>query len=204
MREGYVGYFLCGRRVGNQPEPLGRWLVKSSRTDVGEALRDFLGGTVKEFISNESRGVEVFTDAERVEILIDGSEAVRLEMVLWDYSGVVHHCDGRAYLSPMDVHGATCGCPSRIEDRKLEAKKGKGPQPDTQISFRIAKFPGLGSFYFRSSSWGVFDAANTIKGAVAGRERETLCELSIERLELESPAGVNLAYFCPAVCMLEN
>ncbi|MFI6409699.1 hypothetical protein [Streptomyces sp. NPDC050548] len=146
----------------------------------------------------------MLTDVERVEILLDGSDSVRLEMILWDHSGVIHHCDGEEYLSPIELRGISCGCPQRIEDRKSEAKKGVGPQPSTQIRFRVARFPELGLFSYRSNSWSLFDAANTLRSLIVEGGRETLCELSIEVVELESAAGANLSYFCPAVDVLKS
>ncbi|MGW1052493.1 recombination directionality factor [Streptomyces sp. NPDC001118] len=203
-RSEYAGSFLFGRRQNNRPEPLDRWRIVSNEWEVGDGVREILGGKIEGPNGGDSREIEVLADVANVQILLDGTESVRLEMILWGSSGVVHHCDGQVHLSPVDKYGIPCGCPPGISERKSNAKNGMGPQPSTEISFRLAKRPNLGSFSFRSNSWGFFESANSLKATLLEGRCGVLCDLLIEAVELKSKGGVALAYFRPDVAVSES
>ncbi|MEU9050368.1 hypothetical protein AB0D37_08180 [Streptomyces sp. NPDC048384] len=179
-RKEYAGSLLFGRRRDNRPEPLDRWRLVSD----DKVIRDRLGEVI---------------EARSVQVLLDGADSVHLEMLQWDQSGVVHHCDGFRYLSPLERVGDACGCPPGIENQKKDAAIGLGPQPSVIVSFRVAKFPDLGTFVFRSSSWAFLRAAASLKGDLCMGAGEILCDLSIEAVELASSGGAVLTYFHPMI-----
>lgn len=176
----YVGSLLCGQRRDNRPEPLGSWRLVCN----DKAIRERFGQVL---------------EVSCVQVLLDGADSICLEMVQWDQSGVVHHCDGFRYLSPVERVGDSCGCPLEIEKRKRDAAIGLGPQPSVRISFRTAKFPEAGTFVLRSSSWVLFRAAALLKSELGSNTGETLCDLSIETVELISTDGTVLTYFQPMI-----
>jgi len=200
----YAGSFLFGRRDGNLPEPLTKWRMVANDAEVRGRLEEVLGGRTEKFFNKGSRVMEILTESADVQILLGGVDSIRLEMVLWGHSGVIHHCDGVGYLSPKENRGKPCGCPPEIEKRKLNAKNGVGPQPSVEMEFRIAKCPELGVFSFRSNSWRFFSLVNDVKRELAEIDRETLCELSIQSFELESVENITLAYLSPVIEVLES
>ncbi|MFE7273729.1 hypothetical protein [Streptomyces sp. NPDC057623] len=181
----YVGVILFGRRKGNRPEPLDRWRLASE----DKTVRDRLEGVL---------------NSGRFRVLLDSADSVQLEMVQWDQSGVIHHCDGAVILSPAERIGTPCGCPLEIEKRKNCAANGLGPQPGVRVEFRIADCPEVGTFAFRSSSWAFFGAAVALKNELAGRGGRVLCNLFIEAVELRSTGGAFLTHFQPLIAAVES
>ncbi|MGW1615397.1 recombination directionality factor [Streptomyces sp. NPDC002285] len=179
-RSDYAGSLLFGHRRDNRPEPLDRWRLVSN----DKSIRDRLGQVL---------------EASCVQVLLDGADSIRLEMVQWGETGVVHHCDGLRYLSPVERVGDPCGCPPGINERKSCAAIGLGPQPSVRLTFRIAEFPEAGTFVFKSSSWVFLRAAASLKSRLGGSVGETLCDLTIEVVDLKASGGAVLTYFQPMI-----
>ncbi|MFE9338417.1 hypothetical protein [Streptomyces sp. NPDC007025] len=200
----YAGLFLSGRRGNNRPEPLTKWHLAARDAEIGRKVGEILGGVPERSNSTASHGLGVETQCTEILVSLDDANSVRLEMVQWGPSGVIHHCDGSVFLGRTQGRGGACGCPLEIEKRKEKAKCGEGPQPSAEIEFRLAKRPDLGIFLFRSNSWEFFESAKIFDEALAEGWKDVLCRLSIGIVELESGEGISLAYSRPVIEVLGN
>lgn len=143
--------------------------------------------------------MELVTVIERIEIAIEGTESFNTEMLMWGHSGVLHHCDGARFLSPRGKVGDPCGCPASLGERRSHANAGIGPQPSTEMRFRVARLPDLGEFGFRSSSWEFMESADVVKAGISIENSEMLCELSLEPVEFKMRSGLVAAGVAPSV-----
>lgn len=209
-----VGRFRSGRQVAKQPESLNEWRVTTGDPVVAEEITRLMGGAAEEWDTDKEDNLEILTDAKSVEIIIDSSDKIDASMKLFGSSALVHHCDGRVFLSPDEDKGEACGCPPLLQDRKDRAKSGRGPKPSIDIVFRLAAAPELGYFRFNSGSWefvktlhtviaavddvgGKVEAAGDLVKAVPGKP--VLATLTIEHVEYTTKKGRDVAYNKPVV-----
>ncbi|MFJ4680676.1 hypothetical protein [Kitasatospora sp. NPDC088783] len=189
-----VGRFHTGRRTDNRPESLPNWRVSSTTPETAAAVSQLLGGTQAD---DWAQGV--VTGSPAVRIVLDGAGSVVTEMRLWGPKGLVHHCDGALFLSPAEVRGAPCGCPSSSEERAALAKMLKAPQPETTVTFRLAGHYGLGRFEFSSPSRMLADETPEIRAQLAGFVGEALCELALELVTVTVAGNVELSFRKPTL-----
>ncbi|MFF7410408.1 recombination directionality factor [Streptomyces lydicus] len=194
-----VGHFQFGRVIDNRPIALPDWRVSTDDLRVAEEVAAILGGTVEECVSHDSGPFEVATKSSVVQVLIDGPCGISMDMKLWDARGLIHHCDGVAFLSPVADEGRPCGCPRTMSDRKEHAKSGQGPQPNTVLTFRLVGVSDLGVFRFQSSSWRLAATVQDLRGALAALDGPALCELSLERVKFRTRSGRTVSYFKPTL-----
>ncbi|MCX5423169.1 hypothetical protein [Streptomyces sp. NBC_00078] len=194
-----AGRFHAGRFRGHRPEGLRRWRITSAHLGVIERLEGIFGGEVGESKGADSCSMELLTAAERIEIIIEDVESLNTEMLMWGRSGVLHHCDGVRFLSPREKVGDFCGCPAPLDERRSHANAGTGPQPSTEIRFRVAQLPDLGEFGFRSSSWEFMESADVVKAGIPLGSVKTLCELSLEPVEFKMRSGQVVAGVAPSI-----
>ncbi len=194
-----VGWFHAGRFRGQRPEALRRWRITSAHLGVIERLRSAFGGEIEESKDADSFPMELLTVAERIKVIVEDVESLNTEMLMWGRSGVLHHCDGARFLSPHEKVGDPCGCPASLSERRSHANAGTGPQPSTEIRFRVAQLPDLGEFGFRSSSWEFMESADAFKSGVFVGNAETHCELSLEPVEFKIRSGQVVAGVAPSI-----
>ncbi|GAB1326940.1 recombination directionality factor [Streptomyces sennicomposti] len=157
-----VGRFRSGRlvKLGTKetPESLNEWRVTTGDPTVAAKIAELLGGEVESWETDREDNLEILTDAKTVQIIIepDGVDASFKQFM--PGAGLIHHCDGFAFLSPDEEKGQTCGCPSLIAERKLKAQQMRGPKPSVDVEFRLADAPDLGKFRFNSGSWKLVEA----------------------------------------------
>ncbi|MFG2233349.1 hypothetical protein ACGFNX_25690 [Streptomyces sp. NPDC048723] len=190
-----------GRLSDGRPQALGTWRVTTDDADVAARVASFLGGEPR---PNGGGGLahEVLTSRDSVRVIIEGPDAVAARMLLWSSKGIVHECDGSRFLAPEEKKGQPCGCPPRLEDKKLAARDGRGPIPSIDVAFRIAVTPTLGEFHFRTSSW---QAAAQFSGLADALERvdgPAVCDLTMELVELTTRTGRSVRYRRPVVTVL--
>jgi len=184
-----VGRFRSGRTEGRRPVALDTWRVTTGDPEVASAIANMFGGTVEEWDTASEDNLEVLTDADRVEIIVDGPGAIQSDLKLWGMGGVViHHCDGVYYLDE-DQEGQPCGCPPLFADRKAAAKAGKGPKPDIRVRFRLADAPELGTFEMRSSSWDMARVVHMYEDALEGVGGPALVALALETVSFVPKGG---------------
>ncbi|QPB09714.1 recombination directionality factor [Streptomyces phage Shaeky] len=199
----FVGRFRSGRMVGNRPESLATWRVTTGDPEVAEKVSELMGGTSNEWETTGEDFNEIITETDKVLIVIDGPGALTADMKLWGRSGLIHHCDGVEFLSPDEDKGQPCGCPPLMEDRKAQAKSGRGPAPNTNLVFRLADDYHLGKFRFQSTSWKLAEVIHEIDAALSSFKGEVLAELSLELVEFTTKAGRDVSYRKPVVKVIK-
>ncbi|MFJ9671099.1 hypothetical protein ACIRP5_09975 [Streptomyces sp. NPDC101221] len=199
----FVGRFRSGRMVGNRPESLGSWRITTGDPEVADKVSELYGGKPAEWETTGEDFNEVITETDKVLIVVDGPGALTADMKLWGRSGLIHHCDGVEFLSPDEDKGQPCGCPPLMEDRKAQAKSGRGPAPNTSLVFRLADDYHLGKFRFQSSSWKLAEVVHEIDAALSAHKGEVLAELSLELVEFTTKAGRDVSYRKPVVKVLK-
>ncbi|MFI8422342.1 hypothetical protein [Streptomyces sp. NPDC085479] len=201
MSDSFVGQFRSGRMVGNRPESLPNWRVTTGDPEVADAVSKLMGGTPAEWETSGEDFNEVVTDTDKVLVVIDGPAALKSEMRRYGRQGLVHHCDGVQSLMDEDK-GEPCGCPPLMEDRKAQAKSGRGPSPYTFLTFRLAEDYDLGNFRLLSTSWKLAEVVHEIDNALSMHKGEVLAELSLELVEFTTTAGRDVRYRKPVIKVL--
>lgn len=205
-----VGRFRSGYMNGRRPVALEKWRVTTGDPEVAEAVHKILGGDEpKEWDAKGEDRIEVFTDAETVEILIERPEHLRTEMVLWSMQGKpIRRCDGVEQHGE-NAEGAPCVCPRSFDERKTAAKNGTGCQPSISLLFRLAEDPDLGLFRFTSGSWSM------VRDLVRDQTEEKLrkihednggapivAELALELVKFETKDGQKRQYIKPIIKLI--
>lgn len=198
-----VGRFRSGKTEGNRPISLSTWRVTTGDPTVAEFIASTYGGQVAEWEARGEDSLEVITDTARVDIIVDGSDAITDKLVLWGLGGVkIHECDGIEFLDE-ERRGQPCGCPALFQERKAAAKAGRGPKPDIQVKFRLAANPDLGMFRFSSSSWDMLRVLHEYKDALDAVDGPARCTLVLELVEFTPKsgpmAGRTVAYRRPVI-----
>jgi hypothetical protein len=184
-----VGRFRAGRVVGRTPVTLDTWRVTTADRAVAAAVAAALGGSVEEWDIQGEDNLEVLTDADSVRVLLTGAHAIESDLKLWSIGGVIiHHCDGTEFLAN-DRKGEPCGCPESLADRKDRAKAGRGPRPDTSITFRLLDVPGLGRFQMRSGSWDLLRMLHEYVSDLEGVGGPAVCTLRLETITFTPKRG---------------
>lgn len=206
-----VGRFRSGRLVklgGKEtPESLNEWRVTTGDPVVADKIAALLGGESEEWETEKEDNLQILTDASSVFILIepDGVDASFKQFM--PGAGMIHHCDGFEYLSPEEDKGQTCGCPSLVAERKLQADKQRGPKPSVDVKFRLADASELGIFRFNSGSWKLVEALGPLFKELDKHEGEQVrASLTIENVSYvpqKGPrAGQTISYNKPVIKVL--
>ncbi|MFF4578233.1 hypothetical protein ACFY15_07515 [Streptomyces sp. NPDC001373] len=201
MSDEFVGRFRSGRMVGNRPESLATWRVTTGDPEIAEKVSELMGGTPAEWETSGEDFNEVVTQLDKVLIVIEGPNALTMENCQWGHSGLIHHCDGVESLMEKNK-GQPCGCPPLMEDRKAQAKSGRGPAPDTNLVFRLAEDYDLGKFRFKSASWKLAEVVHEIDEALSRHKGEVLAELCLELVEFTTKSGQGVRYRKPMITVL--
>ncbi|MCX5235835.1 hypothetical protein OG824_11520 [Streptomyces prunicolor] len=199
LRDDCAGWFHFGSRQNERPETSQFWRIDAEKAGVVDELRGMFGGKVQDINSNDFAGVELVTGVSRFQIQVDGPESIVMEMILWGRGGVQHHCDGENFLSPVEILGSSCRCPSRMEERKVNARNGVGPQPSTSIHFRLDECPELGTFSFHSNSWDMAGSAREARSSMMKESNGKLLELYLEVVHFPASSGLLFTYIRPAL-----
>ncbi|KPC89909.1 hypothetical protein ADL27_38505 [Streptomyces sp. NRRL F-6602] len=197
-----VGRFRAGRLVGKMPESLNEWRVTTGDPEVAAELARLLGGEPEEWNTDREDNLEVLTTSKSVNIIIESSDKIDASMKLFSASGLFHHCDGVAYLSPEEDKGQACGCPESLQERKDKARVGRGPKPSIDITFRLTDAPDLGLFRFNSGSWEFVKVLHELIADVDAYDGPVRATLTIEHIEYTAKSGKDVAYNKPSVKVL--
>lgn len=151
-----VGRFRSGYVANKRPVALQEWRVTTGDPDVADKISDLLGGEApKEWDASGEDNIEVFSASGDVEVILDGSNALRQAMILWGRNGkIIRKSDGETIVYPDDLKGTPDPQAGQtLAERKAEAKAGTGAEPQIEVYFRLAEDPDLGIFKFQSGSW---------------------------------------------------
>lgn len=146
-RQDVVGTLRSGRQLQGRPVSLPTWRFTTGDPEVAEYLARAFGGEVASWDTKTEEVLEVITDAEVLEVLVD---RITSEMVLWGRNGKIRSCDG---VTQKDDARSPCACPQSMADRKDAAQQGTGCEPSVGVFFRLADYPELGQFKFFSGAW---------------------------------------------------
>lgn len=120
----------------------------------------------------------------------------------------MHHCDGKAFLSPPEKAGSPCFCPATMAERKAAAKEFRGPKPSIEITFRLADDTELGEFKLSTGSWGLVSVLHQVKAKLERIGEPTLIELEIENVSFIAKngpmKGKTVSYNQPVVRVLKS
>ncbi|MCX5153712.1 hypothetical protein OG914_06765 [Streptomyces sp. NBC_00291] len=191
--------FRSGMVVNKKPISLPAWRVVTGDPLVADAVAQLLGGTVEEYDSTKEANLHILTEAESVEVVIDGSKAVDDKLILWGRTGPIHECDGVAFLSPPERKGDPCGCPKLMTERKEMARQGIGPAPAINVTFRLAHDYELGKGRLIASAWTLAEVIHEVKDALDDVDGEALCRLTLEHVSYVNSTGVKVDFRKPVI-----
>ncbi|WP_367140418.1 MULTISPECIES: hypothetical protein [Streptomyces] len=195
--------FRSGMQVRKKPVSLATWRVLSGDPAVADAIAQLMGGSPEEYDPTKEMNLHVMTDAESVEVVIDGSRAIEDKLILWGRTGgPVHECDGVSFLSPPERKGEPCGCPKLMSERKEAARQGIGPAPSINVTFRLAHDYELGKGRFIASAWSLAEVVHEVKDALDAVEGEALCRLTLEHVSFVNNAGQKVEFRKPVIEVL--
>lgn len=150
-----VGRFRSGYVENKRPVALTSWRVTTGDPEVADKLADLLGGDEpQKWDASGEDDIEVFGKEQSVEVILEGSKALRQAMVLYGRKGIIYVSDGETITYPDERKGETD--PQAGEDlqtRKAKAKEGTGAEPRIEVYFRLASDPDMGIFKFQTGSW---------------------------------------------------
>jgi hypothetical protein len=188
----------------NRPVSLGEWRVTTGDPDTADAIAELMGGSPAEWETSGEDAMEVLTERDSVEVIIDSADAIRARMILWGRQGPIHECNGVEFLSPEEDKGQPCGCPRMLADRKAAAKSGRGPAPSVEIAFRLADDQELVKWRFVSSSWELVKVLHEVEEALDRVGGPALCKLSLELVEFVTKDGKPVSYRKPVVRVIKS
>ena len=188
---GTVGTFHATAPRHGRGHDLDGWHITTDLPDLASKLTEVLSGKI---ITTAAGGFKINTAARSVPILVNGPADLVSDLCQPGPTGLLHHCNGTHHLSPADKHGAPCGCPPLLADRKIRAHNGTGPAPHTSLRFHLATHPHLGAFHFESASWPLALTAPALT-----TQGPTLCHLTIRVMEFTTASGLRLPTPIPAI-----
>lgn len=193
-----VGRFRSGHQLNRRPVALSEWRVTTGDPEVADSVRRLLGGDKPaKWETQGEDNLEVFTDAQQVDIIIDGPSSVRSSMVLWGRNGkLIRACDG---VQQKDDAKSDCACPQTLAELKAESKDGTACEPSIQIVFALADDPDLGLFRFQSGSWSLAEDINTVEKKLAEIDGPAAATLALEVVEFTTKAGEHRKFTKPVV-----
>lgn len=166
-----VGRFRSGHQLNGRPAALTEWRVTTGDPEVAEAVHDLFGGDApQDWEAKGEDNIEVFTASKEVEIILDGTNALRQKMVLWSRAGkLIQSGDGQTIDYPEDKAGPDPDAALSFQERKAKARDGFGAEPQIELYFRLADEPDLGIFKFQTGSWSMASdlAYNDTEGELA-------------------------------------
>jgi hypothetical protein len=158
-----VGRFRSGHQINGRPAALTEWRVTTGDPEVATFIYDDLGGDEpQEWEAKGEDNLEVFTASDKVEIILEGENALRQAMVLFSRQGkLITKTDGETILYPEDDAGKPDpDAELTYQERKKKGQDGIGPVPQIEVYFRLASDPEQGIFKFVTGSWSmVYDLA---------------------------------------------
>jgi hypothetical protein len=182
--------FRSGMSVGGKPVALGAWRVTTANREVAETAARLYGGKVEYWETSREAYLQVLTSADKVQIVIDGPQAIKYQNILWGLGGgILHECDGERFLSPEKDAGKECGCPVVLPERKALARAQRGPAPHTSLTFRLAEDYDLGLGTFSSTMWTFLERMRQVCHDLERIGGEALCELSLEPFTFRPKGG---------------
>ena len=197
-------HIRTGMQRNKKPVSLSAWRFTTDDPRTAEALAELYGGKAEEFDPSKDQNWHVLSDAASVEVVINGSAAVKDTLITWGIGGPSHECDGMYSLLP-DDKGEPCGCPATMKERKELARKRppKGPSPNIIVDFTLAGAgEDLGKGQLRATAWTLAEVIHEVKDALDAVDGPALCKLSLVLVEYDSDVHGKVSYKKPVIEVL--
>lgn len=135
-----LGRIRTGDKGGKgQPQKLSKFRLTSASQPLLQKVADLYGGTVKAWDGAGTPQFEVYTQVDRIPIMVP-PQPVSQWLETWTGGGCVHRCDG--------VTNALTGEPCDPEDRDhINAK------PTTRLNVVLREVEGMGVWRLESHGW---------------------------------------------------
>jgi hypothetical protein len=143
---------------------------------------------------------QVVIDHAEIDVLLDGPQAIRVQMLRRHGSTVVRCCDGRTQRTALGKE--PCQCPRTLKGRWRAAKMGHGCEPLVHVALRLAADPTLGRFLLASATWSFADHAASVKAVLHRTHGPVRARLSINRSLHTTSRGTTFAYTRPSITVL--
>ncbi len=135
-----LGRIRTGDKGGKgQPQKLTKFRLTSASKTLLEKVAELYGGTVQPWTGAGTDQYEVYTDVNRIPILVP-PQPVSQWLETWTGGGCVHRCDG--------VTNALTGEPCDPEDRNHQQAK-----PTTRLNVVLRDVEGVGVWRLESHGW---------------------------------------------------
>lgn len=201
-RPEYAYQFRTGMQKNRKPVSLAKFRVLAAGEDTAKGIGELMGGEPTLKFPEKEHDYEVLTDAQSVEIVVSGSDAIEDKFMQWGPNGLpIHECDGYRSLMP-DDRGEPCGCFGTLKERKAKSRAGKGAGPNIIVSFRLAGLGyELGMGRWIATSWQFAETVHEVKDALDDVDGEALVRLEIVQEEFELDGEI-IKYKKPVMTIL--
>lgn len=152
FRSGYVD--KSGKR--DRPVGLSAFRVTTGDPEVADRIAELLVAPkgAAEWETAGEDNLELFTEASRVDILLEKATDLRQSMVMRTLKGVAYVSDGETISYPPERKGEPDPqAGDSFKARKAASKNGTGADPQIELYFRLADDPDLGLFKFQTGAW---------------------------------------------------
>lgn len=197
-----VGRFRSGYQMNDLPHALSEWRVTTGDPEVADEIVNLLGGDdgVQEWDARGEDNLEVFTNAESVDIILDGVKAIDARMIVWPPRGKSKFlvCGGEIFEAEKP------GRPYECDDGDFTTKAEHDEQdhvcdPQIKIRFRLKDAPDLGYFEFHTGSWSM---TTDIGGEIGELEEiggPAYATLTLEHVSYEDKKGKKREFTKPVL-----
>lgn len=206
-----TGKMSLGRQVNGKVETLDNWRLAVKEQKTADALITLFGGESVETEATNDFYIDVLTERPKILAVIDGPESIYDDGQLWINGQLMHHCDGKKFLSPDEKKGTPCFCPDTLAERKAGAREFRLPKPAIQVTFRLADDPQLGEFKLNTGAWGLVTLLHQVRAKLKRIGEPALVELEIENVSWVAKKtmgkikkGETVSYSVPVVRVLKS
>src|SRR5690606_26128983 len=168
-----VGRFRSGYQIDGAPASLSAFRITTGDAKIAAAIakafkvdktklgEDADKNGVQEWDAAGEDYLEVFTQADSVDIILESASAYRSSLVrrtrdgdvMYATDGEVITAVGEDYEDEYEVGDPDPQADQDLTTRKAKAKKGLGSSPDIRVRFTIVGHEDWGTFEFRSGGW---------------------------------------------------
>lgn len=191
-----VGRFRSGALLNGSPTALEDWRVTTDDPEVADLIQELMGGSAPaEWVTKGDDNIEVYTESNRIDVVLDGPNGVKTGMALWGRNGLIHKCDGE-----VTTEGEPCPMAGKsVQERKEAARAGYGCEPNIQVYFRIKGHEDLGKFRFFSGSWTFAGEVGDAEDKLATIDGPAEATLRLEVVEYTTKKGRDVRYTKPVL-----
>lgn len=188
--------------VNGRTRILPTWLLSTSDRHVANRIAVLLGGEFSTDDDGLGQSYQVCTGHTELEVLLDGTQAIRLRMLRRHGSAILGSCNSRTQQTPDGDR--PCQCPVALKARRDVAKTGRGCEPSVYLTCRLAGDPTIGTFLYSSAAWAFAEHASAVRMAIQRCRRPVLVRLGINRALHTAASGTTFAYTQATVTVLSS